>query len=554
MLMRTQPSYLPGRLSELSAPQIGVLFLLFTVIASMPIITHVLPPIADYVNHLARMHVISAIASDQNLARFYEIDWQIVPNLMMDMIVPPLARLMNIYLAGQIFTIATFALMLSGTLAFHRALFGRWSALPLIVCPLLYNYIFLIGVMNYLFGIGLATWALACWLALRERAWTLRLPVSTVFVVVLFFCHLYSVGIYGIGVLAIEKWQLWERRDRPAGRRIAEFFAAGLPFLPVLPLMLLSPTIELWEYGWEPRGKIDGLIYVIQVYSDIVAFAIVAAITAAFVWAIRHRLVRFHPVCWLLLVIGSAVYLAMPRTLFNVYMADQRLPVALAFMLVACVHVELRHRLVRRGFLALALAVLVLRVIEVDFAWAQLSTQTMEFRNSVRRIAPGSTVLVASADPSAGDDVADLGLVHAACLALIERSALVSIAFTVPGKQIMHVRPPYSEQVDTEDGTPPSVETLMESAAEPNGDHDEYWASWQTRFDYVYFLFTDDEARNPMPDRLTPVYDGGRFQLYRIVKPAEPAGDTAPKIPKRRLGPQVTGAGRPGVTPAPAIE
>jgi len=519
MLMKTQPTYLPGRLREFAAPQIGVLFLLFSLIAAIPIITHPLPPVEDYLNHLARIHVIAAIGHDQNLARFYEIDWQIVPNLGIDMVLPSLARVVNLYLAGQIFTIATFTLIISGTLAFNRVLIGRWSALPLIACPLLYNYIFLIGVMNYLVGIGLALWALACWLGLRERSFMLRAPVSLVFVAALFFCHLYAVGIYGIGVLAIETWRLWDRRDLGLGRRADEFVAAGMPFLPVLPLLAMSPTLALWEYGWEPRGKLDGLIYVIQAYSDIVAFAMVAAVTTAFVWAVRHRLFRFHPVGWSLLAIGSVIYLAMPRTLFNVYVADQRLPLALAFMLIACLHVELRHRLVRRGFLALALAVLILRVIEVDFAWSQLSTVTMEFRNSVRRIAPGSTVLVAYADPSAGDDVADLGLVHAPCLAMIERSALVTTAFTVPGKQIMHVRPAYSGQVDTEDGTPPSVEMLMEALAAPNGQSDGYWSSWPARFDYLYVLFTGDEARNPAPNLLSPVYDGGRFQLFRINKP-----------------------------------
>lgn len=525
MLARSPSVYLttyrPRRVSDFSAPQIAVLFALFTVIAIIPIITHPLPPIEDYINHLARMHVIALAGQDANLARFYEIDWQIVPNLMVDLVIPPLARTMNVYLAGQIFTILTFALILSGTLVLNRALFGRWSALPLIACPLLYNFVFLIGVMNYLFGIGLALWGLAFWVALRERSAVLRLGVSQVFVLALFFCHLYALGIYGVGVLATQVWRLWERRNDPPRSRIAEFFAAGLPFLPVAPLLLMSPTLSLWQYEWEPRGKIDGLIWVIQVYSDIVTFALVAAVAGAFVWAVRRRLFRFHPLGWPLLAIGGLIYLAMPRTLFDVGMADQRLPIALAFMAIACMHVELHHRLVRRGFLALALAVLVLRVTEVDFAWAQLSPSTLEFRNSVKRIAPGSRILVAYADPSGGDDVADLGLVHAACLAMIERSALVATAFTVPGKQIMHVRPAYQDQVDTEDGSPPTVEQIVEAAAaaEPSDEGGPYWQSWQDRFDYVYILFTDDEAHNPLPHLLKPVYDGGRFQLYRVIRP-----------------------------------
>src|SRR5262245_52698320 len=88
-----------------SGSQIAVLTALMVLVASIPIWTNPLPPLSDYVNHLARMQVIAKIAQDSNLARFYEIDWQPVPNLMMDLIVPPLARLVNIYHAGQIFLI-----------------------------------------------------------------------------------------------------------------------------------------------------------------------------------------------------------------------------------------------------------------------------------------------------------------------------------------------------------------------------------------------------------------------------------------------------------------
>jgi len=147
-----------------------------------------------------------------------------------------------------------------------------------------------------------------------------------------------------------------------------------------------------------------------------------------------------------------------------------------------------------------------------------LSAAALEFKDSVKRIERGSRVLVAYADQTGGDEVGDLGLVHAACLAIIERSALVTTAFTVEGKQVMHVRQPYNTQVDTEDGTPPSIEQLIVAALRPNPDETAYWRAWPQRFDYVYLLFTEDEADNPAPDLLTQVYDGGRFQLYRVGK------------------------------------
>jgi hypothetical protein len=514
----------PRSTAEFSGAQVAVLFAALALIASIPIITHPLPPLSDYVNHLARMHVMASIGHDPDLSRFYEIEWQIIPNLMMDLVVPRLTAFMTVYHAGQLFTVATFVLIASGTLALNRALFGSWSVLPLIAFPLLYNHVFLVGVMNYMFGIGLALWGMAAWIVLRERFWAIRLAVSTLFVLALFFCHLFDVGLYGLGLLSIELTRLWMTRGRPLAPRLVDFVATGIPFLPVLPLLLKSPTWALaGEFYYEKLGKIDGLVYVVEVYSDIVAFLLIAGVAAGAIWAARHRLLQLHPLGWAFLGVGAAVYIAMPHMLFDTFMADQRLPIALAFMVIACVHLKMRHRMVRRGFLALLLVLLVVRVIEVDVAWASLSGNTMEFRDSVKRIKRGASVLVAYGDKAAGDDVTDLGLVHAACLAMIERSALVTTAFTVRGKQIMHVRPEYLDRVDAEDGNPPSIEQLVVAREHPEEVADKYWRKWQESFDYVYVLFTDEDTVNPAPDLLKLVYEGDRFQLYRISKAADAA-------------------------------
>jgi hypothetical protein len=499
-----------------SAPQIAVLFAAFTLLISIPIWTHPLPPLSDYVNHLARMHVIATLSKNPQLARFYEIDWQVIPNLTMDLIVPLLARVMNIYLAGQVFIVAMFALIISGVLALNRALIGRWSAFPLFAFPLVYNYVFLVGLMNYIFGIGIALWALAGWVALRERAWPARFALSTACIVALFFCHLSALGIYGVGVLAFEISRLWERRLEPWPGRVVDFVAGGLPFLATVPLLNASPTMKLVSATyWDQRGKIDGLMYIISDYSDIAAFALIAVMVASIVWGIRHHVLRFHPLVFPLLVVGAAVYFMLPRIMFDTFMTDQRVPIGVAFMLFACGDLELRRRLVRRAFMIVLIVLITARLIEIDYNWSQLSDSTSEFRSSVRRIAPGSKVFVAYADRAYGEDVRDLGLVHAACIATIERSALVTTVFTVPGKQVLHVRPEYRDYADLRDGTPPAVAQLIVAADHPLPWMPAFWLNW-TKFDYLYVLFTEDEAPNPDPSRLKLIADGDRFQLYRI--------------------------------------
>jgi hypothetical protein len=126
ILTDSQP--IPQHAARFSARQIAVLFITLAAIASVPILLYPWPPLSDYINHLARMHVIATIGSDRDLALFYQVDWQVIPNLMMDLIVPILQRVMNVYLAGQVYTIMTFVLILSGTLALNRQLYRHWSS------------------------------------------------------------------------------------------------------------------------------------------------------------------------------------------------------------------------------------------------------------------------------------------------------------------------------------------------------------------------------------------------------------------------------------------
>ncbi len=536
-----------------------VIFFVFLLISIIPLLTHPLPPLEDYANHVSRMQVMADHGQNAFLAKYYEIDWEVLPNLMMDLIVPSIAKVVNVYLASQLFTVAIFMLIMSGTFALNRALFKRWSMLPLIAFPLLYNYMFLIGVMNYFFGIGLAMWGLAAWVVQRERAWPVRYIVSALIALALYLCHLFTVGIYGLGLLAFEIWFALSIDRAPLPVRALKFASAGLPFLLLVPLLLTSSTWgHAHEWDWESLGKLDGLIFVVETYSDIVAFILTAVVVVAGVWAARRRMLRVHPMLMTLLIVGALVYMAMPRMLFASYLADQRLPIAIAFMAVACFRLEMQQEYVRRLFLIGTLGLLGARVAEVDIAWANAAPATLEMRESLRKIQKGSKILVAYTDSNMPNEVEHLGLVHAVSLAIIERQALITTAFTTAGKQIMHVRPDYRKIVDTEDGTPPTIDQLVLDAVGRSPDDSSYWHDWLKKYDYVYLLFTDEDSDNPMPDRMKTMFEGENFQLYRIIKPGmdKNAMDTPKKPIRLNPAAAAAAAGQPApgsVPPAPSV-
>jgi len=492
-----------------------------TVVALAPVLVFPIAPLADYPNHLARMHVIATLGSDPDLARYYDIHWQIIPNLVMDLVVPVFARVTDIYHAGQVFTVLCVLLTATGVLALNRTLFGGWPTIGLAALPLLYNHIFLVGLMNYWFGVGLALWATAAWIALRERSWPWRLLVSALFTIGLFFSHIFAIGVYGMALLAFELWRLRERRKSPLTPRLVDFVATGLPFLPALALLVASPTFELsGQNEWSWSAKLDGLYYVVSAYSDFVDLALAAALVAVLVWAAVLGKLRVHPAGWILLGLGALVYLAMPNVTHTAYLVDQRLPIAIILIALGFTNLQAPARIADAGIVLALLFVFALRITEIALNWTALARQEGQVRASTQLITQrGARVLVAQSDDTSDLDALDYGLAHAGCLAIIERSALVADTFVFAGKQIMSVRPTYQKLAETTDTELPSIDELKDNdAGEQVGGNPPYWQQWQDKFDYLYVMYTADDFSNPAPDILTPVYIGDRFRLYKIRK------------------------------------
>src|SRR5260370_18735244 len=126
--------------------------------------------------------------------------------------------------------------------------------------------------------------------------------------------------------------------------------------------------------------------------------------------------------------------MAMPRVILDTYMADQRLPISLAFMVIACAQLDLRrlglrHPFVGYGAVAVLFLLLTVRVLEVQTVWAALSPGAASFRESVALIDRGAKVLVAYPGPHGGDNRRHLRPVHPPRLAIIEPSALGTTVF-----------------------------------------------------------------------------------------------------------------------------
>jgi hypothetical protein len=464
------------------------------------------------------MHILAQGATDPLLAELYRVKWAVIPNLIMDAVAPALAQAFGIYAAGQIFTLLTLALLATGPMAVHRALYGRFSALPMVALLFLYNGMLLFGLMNYLLGLGIALWGLAAWIVLRDRSVWLRLPLATAIVVALFFCHLFDVGLFGLAVGSLELWRWRERHPLRLAEMARDAALLALPFTPVPLLMLASPTMGLsHDVLWLPQGKMDGIYSIVQLYGDVSDMVFAAAIITGAVWLIRRRLLRLHAAGWVLFILSAAVFMAMPRVLFGSWLADQRMPIAILFLLIGFLK-PAGSRALGAGFYGLLACAALFRFGDVQAHWLQLGHQYEQMRASTAAIPPGASVLVATADLPSGTETTNQAISHSPCLAVIERDALVSTIFSVPGKQILDINPAKRGLVDAEDGDPPTVSQMLAAADGPVPGKPRYWDRWPQRYDYVYVLYTHRGDESPDPDTLKLRAEGDGFQLYEIRK------------------------------------
>ncbi|MGO4573675.1 hypothetical protein [Microvirga sp. 2TAF3] len=488
----------------------------------LPLIYTLVPPLEDYPNHLARTFALSSLPGNAFLSRFYETEWAAIPNLIMDLVVPLLTPLFGIYAAGRTFIGMTLLLMLLGPMLLQRALYGRWSAWPLVGGLFVYNGFLFVGLMNYLFGVGLAVFGLAAWIALSGRNTLLKAFVSLVFCAALYVCHLSALGLYGLGLASFEAWRLWTQKSWRPSALIGRALVLALPFLPFLYLLVKSPTWGLsHDFDWQSQGKLEAVTMMVSVYSDLTDIPFLVLLAAAVYFGVHRKLVRIHPAGVVVAIVLSAAFLAMPRLAFGSWMADQRLVIGIFFMTLGFISVDLRKLEHNHAFFVICLVAVAFRVVDVSVNWAAISQPLMELRSAVRSMAPGSRLLVAQADETDQGRVIEAALAHAPNLAVIERSALVSRLFVVPGKQILHARPGFREHVDTEDGDTPTVSRILTASDEPEPGGAHYWDNWPENYDYLIVLGTNpDESANPDPDQLRLVHNGRAFQLYRIRKPA----------------------------------
>lgn len=415
----------------------------------LPLLVVVYPPLHDYPFHLARADALAALAGQVGHGTPYEAGSFALANVAMDVVTLGLTAVMAPVVAGRVFLGLTLLVMLGGVVALHRVLHGRVSPWPWMAGFFLYNWIFLFGFTNYLFGVGMMLWSVAAWLALA-RGWVgWRLAAGCVAAVVLLFCHLSAFGVFAVVVGGLALGEVGERWREARRLDVGPLVVAAVPVVVAVGVFAaISPTAgdagaplayHPW-IGWKPLVAYRGVLGSIP-WLDAVTIGPVVVVVAGLALGRRVGLAREMVVP---LGLMAASFVVMPYGLFGSLYGDARLPIAILLLAIAAT--DVRAGAVR------GLGVAVVAVL-VGLLWVRGGVIAAQWRRTEPVIGgmvaafaglpAGSILYAATAEPYpslAYRDAAELArwdppLKHVASLASVGRAVFVPSTWADPAKQ-----------------------------------------------------------------------------------------------------------------------
>ncbi|WP_233858196.1 hypothetical protein [Paraburkholderia sp. HD33-4] len=368
-------------------------WLIATIVASVPFLTTSVPPLGQHFYNIVRVDILSHPAS---YVRNFVVQWDVLPDLAMDLAVPWFTKFIPVEWATWLFTLVELGLLTSGCLVLSRVANGRWSWLPFISFLLLYNWILIRGYDNFLFGLGVCFWAIAAHVALR-RSTLVRILVSCGSALVIYFCHLFPLAVFA---LITGTWELgcFIRERKFSIHALARHAAASIiPLLLPFALLVHSSTGGLHgatNFGlFRVLSKIAYCVDVLSVGNRVADVAIVAGLVVFVVTGLVQRWWTCEPEFRITVFALPLVVLLAPFDAFASYGVIERCGLSFAFLLTALVGIQpsVAPRLQRIGALVLTL-VFVLRIATVTEDWRGGRPVIQAYRSTFASLKAGSVL------------------------------------------------------------------------------------------------------------------------------------------------------------------
>jgi hypothetical protein len=528
-LTTTNSLALPDTDRLLSQNATWAMALLLFAAALWPLAVFPDPELQDYPNHLARAFILLH-QNDPLLQANYRIDWQPVPDLGWDLWAIVLGRYLPLEWTAKLIVVCGCALTITGCFAISRILVGKWTPLPLIAFPLLFNAGYEKGFLGFGLGIGLSLWAMAWWLWVPSRRWALRLAVATVFATVLYVVHFYAFAVYGVFVLGVELEDIIRsRREHRLARRLGMLLRDGAQALPAIALMWCSGPLStqaadpngpigLMDLPWE-RIPEAALLIDVETVAGVVLLCVAAAVLLvpfALGW------MRLRPRAIIAIGLYVGLFFLLPnRILDTSYVAWRILLPALLIAIAASVPAGRWQRQV--VFAQIAIAALITATVPILqlSSWRQSNFEKSEFLAAIASLPEGSRLFWAHTGMSRFDVVAnEAGAYHVGSYAVIAKRALVQSEFVSPWQHPVRYRDAALQ------AAPKNSTVFLPDLVKASTLRGFDLRRHILRFDYVLMHGPESgEERAVLPvDRLRLVNKVGDFRLYAVLGGSSPTG------------------------------
>ena len=498
-----------------------------SIILAVPLWCVTAPAMPDYPAHLASFALIGGAPS-----HYYSVNWDFLPNLASEILVPLLARLMPLELAARLFLSVTVALWAIGPALIQRALFGRVNAAALFAAFFAYNANFMWGFFNYTFATGLAFLVFAAWIATDGKRAAPRLVGFAFAFTAIYFSHLFALAvlILAIGCFELSGWL--SERPRKARALAARAWPVILVSLPAaFAFLVLKPAAA--DRAGVVFNLLDTMVdragAALQFGFDNPVYVLTGALCLTFFIGLATRTAVVHPRMRLVLVVFTAAAIFAPEWALSGWGVHMRLPAVLGALAFAAIdwRVTARTQRIAATILLLTLAA---SATVVTGNWRDYDAQYSEFRAHIADIKQGGRILIVLDGDSIGWD-SDQPYWHIAEFAIAPRGVFTPLMFTTAGQHVIHIQAPLNRIAasSAQQGSPPDIDELDDLAAgrldldEDIRDIFPYLMFFQCHFDQAVVIHgAGRHAR--VPDMLRAPKEGTFYTLYDIVPDKRCAG------------------------------
>jgi len=498
----------------------------------MPLLLVEVPPLTDYPNHLARALFLAFGATDPVMSKMFAANWQIAPNLALDIVLPPLLHIMPPLIAGKVLLGFAVVLPATGAIAVNRACFERRSYWPLAVGLVVYNVPFLLGFINFQIGVGVALWGAAAWVWMARRQPVLGVAVGVVFGLAAFFSHLFAFALYALLIGCWESAVVFQRgltSDGIVPFTVRRLGRASIALIAPVILYLASPLAgtggAVFRNQW--LTKLKTFAVPVAGYSPHLTYSILAVLALILTALLVTRRLRIAPFAFLAFPILTLVFFALPTGAKGVFYIDTRIPVMMGFLLFAATMPRLPRTVGAAIFLAIA-AMFIARMTLISRVWLDAQQDVADVRAVLPAVTPGSRVLAVDAlmDTSNGPIIRSRSLAHDypnsfwhyASFAFIDRKAFWADAFTLYGQQPVIATPYYDRSGNPGAFPMQNLHTLTAPDLRPDAKKPSYITDWPTKFDYILVMNAAGERdlANILPGKLQLISRQGFAALFKV--------------------------------------